>query len=497
MPKISFPFAPALLPIVLLGCTLGPDYKPAPAPETPSFTETALPGQTAASATPGGTAQRFAEGRDIPGDWWTAFHSPEINALVTQALKANPDVAAAQATLREAHQTLRAEQGAQLPQLSGSLSSERQQESLSAVGFGKGSETFSTTSASLSVSYTLDAFGSIRRQVEQLGAQVDYQRYELEATDLTLTANVVTTAINVASLQAQVDTTRDIIRAYSDALAVTQQRFALGGVSRVDVLQQQSQRDAEVATLPALQKQLAQARNQLAVYLGSRPADAKLPDLDLNKLNLPNDVPVSLPSKLVEQRPDIQAYAALVHSATASLGVATANLLPQISLTGSYGRDAGSVSNLFTPAGIVWSLAGSLTQPIFDGGTLHAKKDSAQAALDVAAAQYSSTVNTAFQNVADALVAIEHDADTLQATLQSEQTAAASLDVAKAQYSAGGGTYLNVLTAQQAEQSARLNLVNARAARFTDTVALFQALGGGWWNRKDVEQTAQCCGVAP
>jgi NodT family efflux transporter outer membrane factor (OMF) lipoprotein len=200
----------------------------------------------------------------------------------------------------------------------------------------------------------------------------------------------------------------------------------------------------------------------------------------------------------VEQRPDIRAYEALLHAATAEVGVATANMLPQIALTGSYGREAAAASNLFTPSGIVWSIAGSLTQPIFEGGTLKARKKAAQAALDVAAAQYSSTVNTAFQNVADVLVAIERDAETLQASLAAQKTAAASLAVARSQYEAGAGTYLNVLTAEQADFSARLNLVTARASRFTDTVALFQALGGGWWHRTDVDpKVAQCCGVIP
>ena len=485
------------MPLLLFGCTVGPDYQSAAAPAVDRFTEAALPGKTAAAATQGGAAQRFVAGQDIPGDWWTAFHSPQINALVTRALAANPDLAAAQATLREAQQNMRAEQGSLFPKLTANASAGRQRESLAASGFGSGSTTFSTYSGSLGISYTLDAFGGIRRQVEQLGAQVDYQRFELEASYLTLTANVVTAAIRMASLQAQVDTTQDIIRTYTNALDLTQKRFALGGVSRVDVLQQQSLRDAELATLPGLQKQLAQQRNQLAIYLGRMPSDADLPMLNLAELNLPQDVPVSLPSRLVEQRPDIQAYAALVHSASASVGVATANLLPQISLTGSYGRSGSNLSNMFTPEGIVWSLASSLTQPIFDGGTLRAKRSAAQEALALAAAQYSSTVNTAFQNVADSLIAIERDAETLQATLQSQQTAAASLAVAQGQYREGGTTYLNVLTAEQSEQSARLNLVSAQAARFTDTVALFQALGGGWWNRSDVEKTAQCCGVVP
>jgi len=299
-------------------------------------------------------------------------------------------------------------------------------------------------------------------------------------------------------LQAQIDTTRSIVKADTDARDLVQRRFQLGGVSQVDVLQLQSLLDTQVATLPGLRKQLQQTCNQLAVYLGGRPDQYATPTLDLNSLTLPANLPVSLPSKLVEQRPDIRAHGALLHSATAAVGVATANMLPQISLSGSYGRDGTDLSDLFTPAGIVWSIASGLTQPIFESGTLKARKQAAQAALDVAAAQYSSTVNTAFQNVADALVAIERDAETLRAALAAQKTATASLAVARSQYEAGAGTYLNVLTAEQNDYFTRLNLITARVGRFTDTVALFQALGGGWWNRTDIDpKMARCCGVIP
>jgi NodT family efflux transporter outer membrane factor (OMF) lipoprotein len=486
------------LAAVLAGCTLGPDFHAPQPPASTRFTEAALPGHTVSAATLGGSAQRLTPDRDIPGAWWDLFHSPQITGLVIRALDANPDVAAAQATLRQARETVRAEQGALLPQVSASGEFQRQRESLAGFGFGSGSSTFSLYTGALNVSYTLDAFGGIRRQIEQLNAQAEYQRFELEATDLTLAANVINAAITEASLEEQIDTTHDIIRADADALNLTRQRFQLGGVSQVDVLQQQSLLDSQVATLPGLRKQLQQTRNQLAVYLGGRPDQYATPTLDLATLTLPNDLPVSLPSKLVEQRPDIRAYGALLHSATASVGVATANMLPQISLNSSYGRDGTDLSNLFTPAGIIWSIASTITQPIFQGGTLTARRRAAQAALEVAAAQYSSTVNTAFQNVANALVAIERDAETLQASLAAQQTAAESLAVARSQYSAGAGTYLNVLTAEQTDFSSRLNLITARAARFTDTVALFQALGGGWWNRTDVDpKVAQCCGVLP
>jgi NodT family efflux transporter outer membrane factor (OMF) lipoprotein len=488
----------AILSAVLAGCTVGPDYHPPPAPASTRFTETAIPGRTVSAATAGGESQNLGPERDIPGEWWRLFHSPQITALVTQALKANLDVAAAKATLLQARETMRAEQGALFPSVGASAQVQRQRESLAGLGFGAGSVTFTNYNAGLNVAYTLDAFGGVRRQVEQLGAQAEYQRFELEAADLTLAANVIDAAINEAALQAQIDTTREIIRADTDALNLTKSRFQLGGVSQTDVLQQQSLLDTQTATLPGLQKQLEQQRNQLAVYLGGRPDQYAMPTLDLRRLTLPADLPDTLPSKLVEQRPDIRAYAALLHSATAAVGVATANMLPNISLSASYGREGNTPANLFTPAGIIWSIASSITQPIFQGGTLSARRKAAQAAMEVAAAQYSSTVNTAFQNVANVLVAIQRDAETLHAALAAQQTAASSLAVARTQYTAGAGTYLNVLTAEQADYSARLNLITARAARFTDTVALFQALGGGWWNRRDVDtKIAGCCGVLP
>jgi NodT family efflux transporter outer membrane factor (OMF) lipoprotein len=480
------------------GCAVGPDFHAPPAPDATRFTEAPAGGPTVSAATPGGASQILTSDRDIPGEWWALFHSPQITGLVTRALQANPDVAAAQATIRQARETTRAEQGALFPQLSASVQAQRTSEPLAAFGFGNGTTTFSTLTGELNVSYALDAFGGIRRQIEQLHAQAEYQQFELEATDLTLAANVITTAITEASLQAQINTTQDIIRADSDALALVRRRFQLGGVSEVDVLQQQSLLDTQVATLPGLRKQLQQTRNALAVYLGGRPDQYAMPTLALDQLTLPADLPLSLPSKLVEQRPDIRAYGALLHSATAAVGVATANMLPQISLTGGYGREATNISNLLTPGGMLWSIAGSLTQPIFQGGTLTARRRAAQAALDVAAAQYSSTVNTAFQNVANTLVAIERDAEALKTTLAAQKTAASSLAVARSQYEAGAGTYLNVLTAEQTDYSARLNLITARTTRFTDTVALFQALGGGWWNRTDVApKVAKCCGVLP
>lgn len=479
---------PAL--VLLSGCAVGPDFTSPAAPAPAALP--ASPSATVASRTIGGTPQRFNAGRDIPGDWWALFGSPEITALVRRALRANPDLAAAQATLREARENTRAGQGAYFPSVTASASPSRQRQSLGTSG----NALYTLYSGKLDVSYTLDAFGSVRRQVEQLGAQAEYQKQELEAAYLSLTSNLVSALLTESSLKAQINATEGLIALYRDALNITRRRFALGGASQAEVLQQQASLAAEIATLPGLQKRYAQQRNLVARYLGGMPTGYTTPTIDLARLKLPADLPAAVPSALVRQRPDILAYEALLHAASANVGVATANLYPQFTLSASYGQSATDLSKIFTPTGLVWSLAGTLTQPIFEGGTLRAKQRAAKAALEAAAAEYSSTLNTAFQNVADALVAIEADARTLAAQVEAERTAAASLAVARAQFAAGASPYLSLLQAQQTYQAAKLQLVAAQAARFTDTVALYQALGGGWWNRRDVDPaTDACCGV--
>jgi NodT family efflux transporter outer membrane factor (OMF) lipoprotein len=484
--------------LLLAGCVVGPNFTvPAP-PGFSRVTSAPLPAATTSAATTGGAAQHLDIGRDIEGEWWTMFHSPRIAALVDQALKANPSIAAAQATLLEAKENMRAEQGGFFPSISASTSAEREKTSPATTGLPAGTKIapLSVVGASLSVSYNPDVFGGVQRSVEQLAAQAEYQRFELEATYLTLAANVVTTALNEASLQGQVDATNEIIRIYRDELAVTQRRLDLGGVTRADVLTQQSNLAAALATLPPLLKQRDQQRNQLANYLGAAPSQIDGAPLDLATLTLPENLPVSLPSAIVTQRPDIRAAEATLHAATANVGIATANMLPNITLSGSAGGQNNGFNTLFTPAGLIWSVAGAISQPIFEGGTLSARKRAAVAAMQVAAAQYSSTVNAAFQDVANALTAVQRDAETLQATLESEQAASASLAVIRGQYDAGSTPYVTVLQAEQLYQSARLSLVSAQAARFTDTVALLQALGGGWWHRADIDPSvATCCGI--
>jgi NodT family efflux transporter outer membrane factor (OMF) lipoprotein len=487
----------------LAACAVGPNFKAPEAPHNAGFAPAGqVPAATAASASPGGEAQRFVDGMDIPGQWWTLFRSPALNALIERALANSPTLQAAQAALRQANEIAAAQRGSYYPSVSGALGSQRQKASGAALGVPgfPSSYFYNLQTASVNVSYTLDAFGGTRRQVEALQAQAEYQRFALEASYLTLTSNIVAAAINEASLRAQIAATDDIARSQERQLDITGARFKAGGTSRADVLQQQAALQSTLAALPTLRSQLAQQRNELAALVGAFPSEEMGADFTLDSLAIPQDVPVSLPSKFVEQRPDVREYSALLHQATAQIGVATANMLPQITLTGSFGQEASSWSNIFSPGSNVFSLIGSLTQPIFKGGQLLHQRRAAVAAAQEAAANYQATVITAFQNVSNTLYALEGDADALAAQTIAERTAADSLGLVQAQYKNGGASFVQVLSAEQSQQNAAVALVKARAQRFADTAALFQALGGGWWNRSaalaDLSTTGASSGQA-
>jgi NodT family efflux transporter outer membrane factor (OMF) lipoprotein len=477
---------------LVASCAVGPNYKTPDPPRTPGFVPVgALPATTSSAPLPGGNAQNFVAGLDIPGQWWTLFQSPELNALIERALANSPTLEAAQAALRQANETTAAERGSFFPSLTGNYQAERQKSSGAQFGLpGAGSFLYTLNSASVNVSYTLDAFGGIRRQVEALQAQSDYEQFALEASYLALTANIVTAAVTEASLRAQIAATEDIATSQRSQLDITQRRVHAGGASRADVLQQESTLQSTLASLPVLRGQLAQERNLLATYVGSLPADYEGAEINLDSLTLPTDLPVSLPSKLVEQRPDVRQYSALLHQATAQIGVATANMLPQLTLTGSYGGVAERFSDLFSSSSVVWSLIGGVSQPLFKGGTLLHQRRAAVAGAQQAAANYKATVITAFANVSNTLYALQADADALGAETAFECSAAESLTLVQAQYKSGGASYLQVLTSEQSYQNAAVGLVKARAQRYADTAALFQALGGGWWNRTDLTATS-------
>ena len=467
---------------LVAGCAVGPDFVAPAAPTDAGYSADQLPKQTTSATVAGGAAQRLVDGQDIPGDWWSLYHSEPLNKLVETALKANPDLDAAQAALREAQENVLAGDGALYPTVTGNLSGSRQKALVSGVG----PSIYSLYGATANVSYTIDIWGATRRNIESLEAKAQYQRFELEASYLSLTANLVTATITEASLRGQIQATEEVIRAETKSLDTVRSQLALGGAARSDLLTQQSTLAATLATLPPLQKQLAQERNLIQVYAGRFPNQDAGEQFDLASLALPENLPVSLPSKLVEQRPDVQAAEANLHSASADIGVAIANELPQLTLTADIGRQAEQIRKVFQSGAGVWSLASSATGTAFDGGKLLHTKRAADAAYDQAAAQYRSTVLSAFQDVANALRALTSDADALKAELAAETAAADSLALSQAQYRVGGISFLTLLNAEQAYQQARIGLVKAQAARYTDTAALFQALGGGWWNRSDV-----------
>lgn len=478
----------------LAACAVGPTYHRPAAPLTSGYALKGSPSPTAPAPASGGEAQRFFEGRDIPGAWWSLFKSPQLNELIERGLRHNPSLEAAQAALRQANEALKAQRGALYPSVSAEYQALRARESGAEVGEPQiPSFLYTLNSASVNVSYTLDVFGGIRRQVEALQAQSDYQRHLLEASYLSLTANIVTAAVAEASLRAQIDATEHIVRLQQSELDITRRRLSAGAASRADVLQQQAALDATLAALPALRSQLAQERTLLAAYVGDFPADYAGAEFTLDSLALPLDLPLSVPSKLVEQRPDVQEYAALLHQATAQVGVATANLLPQITLTGSYGGVATQYSQVFSPSSAIWNLVGGITQPLFNGGGLTHQRRAALAAAQEAAANYKNTVITAFQNVSSTLYALQSDAETFAAQSEALGAADAALKLTEAQYRSGGASHLQVLIAEQTYQSAVVALVKARAQRLADTAALFQALGGGWWNRPGLVDAADCC----
>jgi NodT family efflux transporter outer membrane factor (OMF) lipoprotein len=467
------------------GCAVGPNFKhPAP-PATDAYTAERLPPQTMATAVSGGEAQHFNLGDDLPGQWWTLFGSKQLDALVEAAMTSYPDIEAQQAALRQARDNVRAQQGVFLPQVQAAFNQERAKISGASIAPGFPGYVTNLYQANVNVSYTFDFFGAERRQLENLQAQVTYQNYVLEGSYLTLTTNVASTAVQLVSAKEQIVVTHEIIALEEKELGIIQRQFDLGTHTRADVLQQQSNLASVRATLPGLQQQLAAAEHQLAVLTGRFPHDAAPIEFDLSDLKLPEDLPISLPSKLVAQRPDVRAQEAMVHEASAAIGVATANMLPQVTLTGSYGDESLLFSDLFKPGSGVWDLASGVTAPLFQGGTLRAKRRAAIDAYDQAAAAYRLTVLNAFQNVADTLTALENDAEALKADSDAVNAAKDSLDLIQRQYDAGAVNYVSLLTAQQLYQQARIAYVRALASRYTDTITLFQALGGGWWNRQD------------
>jgi NodT family efflux transporter outer membrane factor (OMF) lipoprotein len=474
-----------IVPVVLAGCTVGPDFRTPDPPPVKGYSARPLPPSTASARVVAGGAQQFEPGGDIAADWWHLFHSKSLNTLVEQALIANPNLPAAQAALRQALENVAAQRGSYYPSLSASLDASRNLTPEAAVSpaSASGNPYYSLITPQLNVSFVPDVFGANRRAVESLQAQADNQKFMLEATWLTLTSNVVAGAIQEASLRGQIKATEETIHVENDLLKILRMQQNLGQATGADVALQEAALAQAQLNLPPLQKQLAVQRDALTALAGKFPSEEIAQTFDLDGLHLPVHLPVSLPSDLVKQRPDVRQAEENLHTASANIGQAVAARLPQITLTAQVGNSANSATGLFKPLTDFWTLQGGLTQPLFQGFALLHKQRAAQAAFDQAAAQYRSTVLTAFQNVADSIRALHSDADALRDAAASERAAARSLEITRKQLQLGQIAYLSVLNAQNTYAQARLALVQAQANRLADTAALFQALGGGWWHR--------------
>jgi NodT family efflux transporter outer membrane factor (OMF) lipoprotein len=491
----------ALSAALLASCAVGPNYKRPAYDAGDGYAPQPIAGTTAAAA-PDGDAQHFVMGRDIPFAWWTQLQSPKLDALVDKALHKNPNITAAQAALRQGQELVRAQQGFFYPTVGADFNAARQKVSGNTAGStepgvqGNGTNIvqpgpaqplfYNFYTAQLQLSYTPDVFGGNRRQVESLQAQADMLHYEMEATYITLVSNVVAAAIQEASLESQVTATQAYIDENAKAVDILHHQVALGYATGIDAATQESALAQARELLPPLRKQLDQTHDLIRALCGSLPEEALDDSFDLDSLHLPEDLPVSLPAKLIDQRPDVRAAEEQLHSASAQVGVAVANRLPQFTITGAIGGGASQINQMFSPGGPFWSIIGDVAQPIFEGGTLLHRERAADQALIQAREQYRSTVITAFQNVADTLHAVQSDADSLTAAAEAERAAKVVKTLTEKQHQLGYVDFLTQLVAEENYEQARITLLLARTNRFGDTASLFQALGGGWWNRSEV-----------
>jgi NodT family efflux transporter outer membrane factor (OMF) lipoprotein len=477
----------ALLAAAAASCTtVGPNFKP---PAAPSTTRYVSPGETKASAADAGPAaarQTLALGEKVTAQWWTLFRSPDLDLLVKQAIAGSPTLESAKARLAEAREEVSAARGALYPQIGFDASAAREKESATAFGLGPGAfplpPNFDLFQVGPTASYSLDLFGGTRRRIEEQSALADFQSDQLDAAYLTLTGNTVTQAIQAAEVRAQLKALSDILDIDRQNLELVRKERQAGTVPDSDVVTAESQLAADETLQPGLDQQLSAAKHALAVLTGRAPGDWSPPDFDLAALTMPGRLPVSLPSELVHQRPDILAAEAQLHASSARIGVATAQLYPSVTLSAGISATSLNPGSLFDPAGLVWSMAAGLTAPIFDGGTRRAERRAALADFKASAADYQQTVLQSFAQVADILEALTHDANLLAAQQHALDMASESVRLQRINYGAGGASILNLLDAQRQYQQARLGYVRAQSQRYQDTIQLLVAMGGGWWD---------------
>jgi NodT family efflux transporter outer membrane factor (OMF) lipoprotein len=464
---------------ILSACAVGPNFHHPPAPAVTHYSNGTDPAKTASVQ---GTAQQFNPGATVAADWWRLFHSSQLDAVIKEAIANNPGLDAAQASLRASQNNLRSGYGIFYPSIDADAGATRERYSPANLGQNSPGTVFNLFTLSSSVSYALDVFGGQRRLVEGLRAEVDVAHANEEATYLTLAANIFDTVIAAAAYRAEIEATDELIALQKEQVALAKVQADAGTVPYSNVLSLQSQLASYEATIPQLKQKLIQSDDLLAALAGRTPAEWKAPPVRLEDLTLPSDLPVSLPSDLVRQRPDILAAEATAHAASANIGVATAAMLPSITLNGALGAATNSSSSLFSLNGKFWSAGADVTAPLFEGGTLWFKRKAAIEDYKQAMALYRQTVLGAFEQVADTLRALDHDAAVLLAEDEAVSSAAEALHLVQVNYETGIETYLDVLLADTQYHQAKIADLQAIAVRYQDTVALFAALGGGWWN---------------
>ncbi|HUO19151.1 MAG TPA: efflux transporter outer membrane subunit [Steroidobacteraceae bacterium] len=481
--------AAAGLAAALAGCAVGPSYHRPPPPQAPDYGTASAPATNAAGEGPAAAAQRLDAGAGIPGEWWTLFESQKLDALIERSLRGNPNLAAAQAALRQAQELYRAQRASLLPAVQGGFDAQRARNPIDTLAnptdLPQVNPYYNLFTAQLSLSYSPDVFGGTRRSLEAARAGVAATRFQLIAAYVTLTSNVVVTAVAEGSLRGQLAATRRALELERELTATLRQQRALGTASDLELLAQQTAEAQTAAQLPPLEKQLGQARDALTALLGRLPSQEPPESFELADLTLPAQLPVSLPSQLIEQRPDVRAAEENLHAASAEAGVALAAMLPQFSISADTGSAALAIGRLFTPYTGFWDLGASLTQTLFDAGALIHRHRAADAALDAAAAEYRAAVVLACQNVADTLRALRADADALAADDAAAAAARRTFGLARQQFALGTISQVALLNAELNYRQAEVALVQARANRYADTAGLFQALGGGWWNRSE------------
>jgi NodT family efflux transporter outer membrane factor (OMF) lipoprotein len=469
----------------LCACAVGPNFKSPAPPAAPNYGGASLQRETASIDGETTASQRFVESMNIPADWWTLYQSASLTRLVELALKGNPNVTAAEAALRQAHELFVAERASYFPSVHAGFNATRSKNASDTLANPTvaPNPVYNLFTGQLNLSYAPDLFGGARRSVEAARAEVEVSRFQLEATYLTLSSNVVVTAVQEASLRGQITATERVLELQHKLSMTVQGQLELGTASNLDLLAQQAAESQTAATLAPLRKQLGQTRDALTALLGRLPSEEPQETFRLADLRLPGELPVSLPSQLVAQRPDVRQAEENLHVASAGVGIALANMLPQFTITADTGSEALKLSHMFGAYTGFWDFGASLTQTLFDAGALLHKRRAADAALDQAAAQYRAAVILACQNVADTLRALQADTDALKASAETERAAKVTLDTARHQQELGTISFVAVWNAEQNYLQAELTLVQAQASRYADTAGLFQALGGGWWNR--------------